>query len=112
MISREEALENIVEMLIPDIDANDTLEPAAIVVKPVVDYVGKTKKFIKKPKPNSKVCHKPLLVHSSQKLLPLSPKMDREIQEEVSEFYSHRIPPIIASSNILILPRPKAILAL
>ncbi len=109
MISREEALDTLVEVF--DIETNDP-EPTIIAVKPVIDYVGKTKRFIKKPKPNSKVCHKPLLVRSSPKPLPPPPKRDREIQEELSEFYSHHIPPITPCHNISILPPPKAILAL
>lgn len=107
MISREEAFHLILDAQFP---TEEVLPEAELLptqtIKPVVDYVGKTKKFSKKLKPNSKICHKPLLSPSPKKLKRVSVRADKEIQEELSEFFIHHTVQQAPILNISILQAP------
>lgn len=108
MIDKKEALDNL-DAYSVGFDALEKIPPLNVLQKPkkkknklfvslklLRRYLkGKSKKFFKSPKVNSKTCHKPLSSTAAQMAKLNSKKIHldrREIQEDISEFYSHHTP--------------------
>ena len=115
MIDKEKALDDL-DAYAVGFDPFDKVPPLNVIQKPkkkknklfrslrfLRTYLkGKTKKFFKSPKVNSKTGHKPLSSEAAQtaKLNSKKTYLDqREIQEDILEFYFHHTPEQKSSDN-------------
>lgn len=106
MLSREDAF--VFRLPIYFIHYDNYIDPPTDVVpqiKKVIDYIGKTKKFKKRLKTNSKICRKPLktIKLKSYKRFNLNQKTLREIAKEQLEYYSPQTIQLSAQEIISIL---------